>query len=127
MRRLFPGREVVQAYSENVNRGGGGFNCITQQQPASAEFAAACGWAKVAVDAGATALYSAPVGDVEIGHVSRVNRFGQDVYLERLASAGTRVQVRVSGPSPLDGEIGWVDATEIESAGERCMSVYARN
>jgi agmatine deiminase len=127
MRGLFPGREIVQAYSENVNRGGGGFNCITQQQPASGGFAAACGWAKVTVDAGAAALYSAPVGQVAAGRVPRVNRFGQDVYLERLASAGRRVQVRVSGPSSLDGEIGWVDAADIESAGEKCMSVYVRN
>jgi agmatine deiminase len=125
--RLFPGREVVQAYSENVNRGGGGFNCITQQQPASAGFAAACGWEKVGVASGTTALYASPVGDVEIGRVSRLNRLGQDIYLERLASSGTRVQVRVTGPSPLDGEIGWVDTAAIESAGEKCMSVYVRD
>ena len=127
MRTLFPGREIVQAYSENVNRGGGGFNCITQQQPASAGFAAACGWAKVKVDAGAVALYAGPVGQVEVGRVPRVNRFGDDVYLERLASMGTRVQVRVSGPSSLDGETGWVDEGLIESAGEQCMSVYVRS
>ena len=32
--RLFPGRRIVQVYIENVIRGGGGMNCITQQQPA---------------------------------------------------------------------------------------------
>ena len=127
IRRLFPGREVVQAYSENVNRGGGGFNCITQQQPASASFAAACGWARVTVDAGVAALYAAPAGAAEVGRVPRLNRVGQDVYVERLASAGTRVQVRVSGSSPLDGEVGWVEESAIESAGEKCQSVYARD
>jgi agmatine deiminase len=34
LRKLFPGREIARVYSENVNRGGGGMNCITQQQPA---------------------------------------------------------------------------------------------
>jgi agmatine deiminase len=33
--RLFPGRRIVQVHIENVVRGGGGMNCITQQQPAS--------------------------------------------------------------------------------------------
>ena len=32
--RLFPGRRIVQVQIENVVRGGGGMNCITQQQPA---------------------------------------------------------------------------------------------
>ena len=62
LRALFPGREIVQVYSENVNRGGGGMNCITQQQPASAKFAQKCGWAKVQVDAPAATLYAAPTG-----------------------------------------------------------------
>ena len=31
---LFPGRRIVQVHIENVIRGGGGMNCITQQQPA---------------------------------------------------------------------------------------------
>ena len=50
----------MQVYSENVNRGGGGMNCITQQQPASAKFAEECGWAKIQVDVGAATLYAEP-------------------------------------------------------------------
>jgi agmatine deiminase len=121
MKVLFPGREIAQVYSENVNRGGGGLNCITQQQPASAAFAATCGWAKVKVDVTVTPLYAAHAGDVQIGQVPRLNPSGQDIYLERLSSTDTRVQVRVSGRSRLDGEVGWVDKDAIESAGERCV------
>ncbi len=32
---LFPGRKIVQINAENINLGGGGIHCITQQQPAS--------------------------------------------------------------------------------------------
>jgi agmatine deiminase len=35
LKRLFPGRDIVPIHSENVNRGGGGMNCITQQEPVS--------------------------------------------------------------------------------------------
>ena len=35
LKRLFPGRRIVPIHSENVNRGGGGMNCITQQEPRS--------------------------------------------------------------------------------------------
>ena len=98
LKRLFPGREIVQAYSENVNRGGGGFNCITQQQPASAVFAEACGWAKGQGRGRAVPLYAEPAGAVQVGRVTRLNRFEQDIYLERLDMADARVQVRVSGP-----------------------------
>jgi Porphyromonas-type peptidyl-arginine deiminase len=76
LRTLFPGRQIVQVYSENVNRGGGGLNCITQQQPASAAFAQTCGWAKVKVDVNVTAFYADPEGSVDVGTVSRLNRFG---------------------------------------------------
>jgi agmatine deiminase len=31
----FPGRQIVQINAENINLGGGGMHCITQQQPAS--------------------------------------------------------------------------------------------
>ena len=44
----------------------------------------------------------------------------QDIYLERLASEADRVQVRIAGATPLDGEVGWVDANAIETAGEKC-------
>ena len=35
LKRLFPAREIVQIHSENLNYGGGGMHCATQQQPAS--------------------------------------------------------------------------------------------
>ena len=53
---LFPGRDIAQVHIENVVRGGGGMNCITQQQPASEKFVRRCGWAKVKVDVEAAAL-----------------------------------------------------------------------
>ncbi len=127
LQRLFPGRRIVQVYSENVNRGGGGMNCITQQQPASARFARMCGWAKVRVDAEVATLYASPFGHSVVGAVSRLTRSGGDIYLERLSSSGNRIQVRVVGRSALNGEVGWVDADDIESAGEKCPGVYSRN
>src|SRR5262249_19954334 len=87
MKGLFPGREVAQVYSENVNRGGGGMNCITQQQPASAKFAQMCGWAKVQVDVQVTTLYAKRTGEAALGTVPRMTQTGGDVYLERLSSA----------------------------------------
>jgi agmatine deiminase len=119
---LFPGREVAQVYSENVNRGGGGMNCITQQQPASARFARLCGWAKVQVAAHVTTLYAHPAGGAALGAVPRLG-----VYLRRLSASGGRVRVEVVGASRLDGRIGWVDADDIESAGEKCPAVYSPN
>ena len=97
LRELFPGREIVQVYSENVNRGGGGMNCITQQQPASATFARMCGWAKVQVDVQVATLYASPFGQSCAGPVPRLTRSGGDIYLERLSSSGNRVRVRVVG------------------------------
>lgn len=41
LQELFPEREIVAIHSENINRGGGGMNCITQQQPATATSASA--------------------------------------------------------------------------------------
>jgi hypothetical protein len=120
LKRAFPGREVVAVYSENVNRGGGGMNCITQQQPASAKFAENCGWAKVRVDAGATTLFVGPTGGAALGVVPRLARSG-DVYLERLSTSRGRVNVRVFGKT------GWVDSSDIESAGERCPAAYSLN
>jgi hypothetical protein len=81
----------------------------------------------VKVDVGVTPLYVRSEGDARLADVARLNRFGQDIYLERLESEPTRVQVRVVGRSPLDGEIGWVEREAIESAGERCPAVYSRN
>jgi agmatine deiminase len=125
--RLFPGRAVVQVDTKNVNRGGGGMNCITQQQPASATFAERCGWAKVEVGVSAAPLYSEWFGEQRIGIVPRVTRTGEPVYVRRLSSFAGRVEVRVAGPLNLDGEIGWIDAGVLESAGERCPAVYSRN
>lgn len=127
LQRLFPGRKIVQVYSENVNRGGGGMNCITQQQPASATFARMCGWAKVRVDVPVATLYASQFGHSVVGAVSRLTKSGGDIYLERLSSSGNRIQVRVVGRSALNGEIGWVDGDDIESAGEKCPGVYSRN
>ena len=33
LKRLFPTREIVQIHAENLNYGGGGMHCATQQQP----------------------------------------------------------------------------------------------
>ena len=127
LKSLFPGRDVVSVYSENVNRGGGGLNCITQQQPASARFAEKCGWAKVKVDAQVATLYAQPYGGAVLGRVPRISQLERDVYLERLAATATRVQVRVLWAPGVEGEVGWVDQHAIESAGEKCPGVYARN
>jgi agmatine deiminase len=35
LKRLFPTRKIVKIHSENMNYGGGGMHCATQQQPAS--------------------------------------------------------------------------------------------
>jgi agmatine deiminase len=35
LKRLFADREIVQIHSENLNYGGGGLHCATQQQPAN--------------------------------------------------------------------------------------------
>jgi hypothetical protein len=77
------------------------------------------------VDVGATALYAHAMGHAPIGTVPRLARSGRDIYLERLSSTGTRVQVRIDGPSALDGAVGWVDEDAIESAGEKCPGAYA--
>ncbi len=122
LREVFPGREIVQVYSENVNRGGGGMNCITQQQPASARFAQKCGWAKVQVAAGVTTLFAGATGGAALGSVPRLG-----VYLKRLAASEKRVRVEVVGASRLDGRIGWVDEDDVESAGEKCPAVYSLN
>jgi hypothetical protein len=37
------------------------------------------------------------------------------------------VRVEVVGASRLDGHVGWVDADDIESAGEKCPAVYSLN
>jgi hypothetical protein len=126
LKYAFPGREVVQIYSENINRGGGGMNCITQQQPASARFARDCGWAKVKVDVGVTPLYARATGRDKKGAVPRLLPFRGDVYLERIGSHAGRARVRVSG-FHLDGTIGWVNEDAIESAGEKCPAVDSPN
>jgi agmatine deiminase len=127
LRSLFPGREVVQIAIENVNRGGGGMNCITQQQPASARFAARCGWAKVTVDTQTATLYAGPKGGHALGSVPRLTESGRDVYLERLAATRKRIKVRVKGRCSAEGRVGWVDRGDIESAGEKCPSIYSKN
>ena len=118
----------MQVYSENVNRGGGGMNCITQQQPASATFARRCGWAKVQVDAQVATLYAASIGQHALGTVPRLTRIRRGhlpaealVVREAGAGPGRRAHPR------LHGEVGWVDEEDIESAGEKRPAVYSRN
>jgi agmatine deiminase len=125
LRRVFPGRRLVPLHPENVVRGGGGMNCITQQQPASRRFARECGWAKVKVGTGVATLYAAAVGGARVGSVRRLTTSGADVSLERLSSSsfGDRVRVRVVP----GGATGWVEEDDIESAGERCPGVYTLN
>lgn len=121
---LFPGREIVQISADNVIRGGGGMNCITQQQPASTRFGDARGWAKVKVDMDETTLYAGPRGSAAFGTVSRLSPLEKDIYLEKLWSSHDRVLVRVDGPSPLAGQVGWVNENAIESAGEKSPPVH---
>ena len=127
LKALFPGRELVPVHIENVVRGGGGMNCITQQQPASAKFARRCGWARVPVDVQVAPFYAHAIGDVRLGTVPRLARSGGDIYLERSFSSEGRVRVRVVGDCELDGEVGWVDKDDVESAGEKCPTVYWPN
>jgi agmatine deiminase len=128
LEKLFLGRKIIQVPIENVVRGGGGMNCITQQQPASRKFARQCGWAKVQVDTQTTPLYARPIGQDKFGSVPRLNRSGEDIYLERLSfGLGKRIRVRVVGATVLNGEVGWVDEDDIESAGEKCPDVYSLN
>jgi agmatine deiminase len=127
LEEVFPGRKIEQVYAENINRGGGGMNCITQQQPASVKFTKRCGWAKVQVAAQTATLYAAPTGDAQWGSVPRLARSGDDIYLKRISSWGKRVLILVVGASHLNGRIGWIDEDEIESAGEKCMDVYSPN
>lgn len=129
LEEMFPGRKIVQVYAENLNRGGGGMNCITQQQPASRTFARQCGWAKVQVDTQTTTLYARPHGKNELGAISRLSQSGEDIYLERLPSFGLekRLRVRVVGATTLNGQTGWIDEDDIESAGEKCTDVYSLN
>ena len=127
LEEAFPGRKITQVYAENVNRGGGGMNCITQQQPASARFAQKCGWAKVQVAAQNATLYATPTGAVTLGSVPRLTASGDDIYLKRLSSSGKRALVLVTGECHLNGRIGWIDEDNIESAGEKCSLVYSPN
>ena len=117
---LFPGRTIVQVHIENVVRGGGGMNCITQQQPASGAFARQCGWAKVRVGVAAASVYADAAAVIPFATVNRLSASGEDIYLERISSSGGRVQVRVHGASGLDGQAGWVSEGDIEAAGEKC-------
>jgi agmatine deiminase len=121
LRQAFPGRDVVQVDIENVNRGGGGMNCITQQQPASAPFVESCGWAKVKVDATQATLYTMPRGGAVVATVTRLDADGDDVYLRTRSRVADRIEVQVTGASERSGTIGWIDAATIESAGERCQ------
>ncbi len=127
LKHAFPGREVVQVHSENINRGGGAMNCITQQQPASEKFVRRCGWSKVKVDAGVATLYARATGQAALGTVPRLLPWGGDVTLERLSSFGDWVRVRVAGPFHRDGDVGWVNEDAIESAGEKCPNAYSPN
>jgi hypothetical protein len=125
VRRAYPDRKIVRIDIENVNRGGGGINCITQQQPASARFVEACPWMKVKDDAVAARLFADERGDAVVGTVPR-HQDGEPVYLLRDRSESGRVRVTVRGPGPLAGRSGWIDARDVESAGERCAELMGR-
>ncbi len=124
---LFPGRDLVPVHIENVVRGGGGMNCITQQQPASSKFVRRCDWAKVKVDVEAATLYAHATGDDVLGTVPRLTASGRDIYLERLSSSHGRVRVRVECRCGRDEETGWIEEDDIESAGEKCPDAYSPN
>ena len=79
------------------------------------------------MDVGAATLYAEPYGRGRARHGPPADRSGDDVYLKRLSSSGKRVRVRVVGGCGLDGEVGWVDEDDIESAGEKCPAVYSPN
>jgi agmatine deiminase len=127
LEEVFPGRKIAQVYAENINRGGGGMNCITQQQPASARFALKCGWAKVQVATLVASLYASPTGAHRLGSVPRLTTSGDDIYLKILFSWGKRTLVLITGEFHLNGRIGWIDMDDIESAGEKCPQVYSPN
>jgi hypothetical protein len=78
------------------------------------------------VGAGTTRLYAGPSGGSVLGTVPRLSG-GADVYLQRLTSSSGRVKVRVVGGCDTNGEIGWVEEDDIESAGETCPAVYSPN
>ena len=125
IRSAFPERKIVRIDIENVNRGGGGINCITQQQPASARFVEACASMKVKVDVAAARMFAAEKGDELLGTVNR-HAGGEPIYLRRDRSASGRVHVTVDGKSPLAGKSGWIDARDVESAGEQCDECMGR-
>jgi agmatine deiminase len=127
LEEVFPGRKIEQVYAENINRGGGGMNCVTQQQPASANFARQCGWAKVQVAAQNASLYATPIGGAILGGVPRLTTSGAKIYLKRLSSSGKRALVQIVGECNLNGRIGWIDEGDIESAGEKCPAIYSLN
>jgi len=62
-----------------------------------------------------------------VGTVPRLASGGRDVYLERRGERDGRVEVKVVGLLGLAGRVGWIDAEDIESAGERCPDVYRLN
>jgi hypothetical protein len=125
VRRAYPDRKIVRIDIENVNRGGGGINCITQQQPASARFLDACAWRKVKVDVGSARMFTDETGDEGIGTVLR-HQGGETIYLECDRSDSGRVHVTVHGNSPLAGKSVWIDARDVESAGEQCDGCMGR-
>ena len=125
VRRAYPDRKIVRIDIENVNRGGGGINCITQQQPASARFLEVCAWRKVKVDVGSARMFTDETGDEGVGTVLR-HQGGETIYLECDRSDSGRVHVTVHGDSPLAGKSGWIDARDLESAGEQCDGCMGR-
>jgi hypothetical protein len=117
---VFPGRKTVQIDPSNIVRGGGGMNCITQQEPASASFARTCGWARVQVRARFTVLHSDPDSGEELARIPRLTPSGEDVYLRVLSSGNRRTRVEVVGATACGSCAGWVETDEIEAAGEKC-------
>jgi agmatine deiminase len=119
IKNVFPDRTVATINEiENINRGGGGINCSTQQQPASGTFADACGWVKVKHSVPGSILYTEP-GKKIVGEVKRFEQ-AENTYLKVVSRRAGWLQVSVKSKTKLNGKTGWISATTVEAAGEMC-------
>jgi hypothetical protein len=70
-------------------------------------------------------MFTDEAGDEGVGTVLR-HKGGEPIYLQSDRSASGRVHVTVHGNSPLAGKSGWIDARDLESAGEQCDECMGR-